>query len=177
MKDIQQSPFYKPLLKQPMTYVAGITMLAVLNLGLTMVTGKPWGVTTAFTYWGAWILQALGGQPEQWLYFQEVKSGFVNASFWKHTSSITNVGIIVGALVATLLANQFRIKKIKSRKQWTAAILGGLAMGIGARIASGCNIGAFFSALPAMAVSGWIYLVFMFLGAWVGGKLLNRYFI
>jgi hypothetical protein len=177
MKDIQQSPYYKPLLKQPMTYVAGITVLAVLNLGLTMITGKPWGVTTAFAYWGAWGVQAVGGQPENWLYFQEVKSSFADTTFWTHTGSVTNLAIVIGALMAALLANQFRVKKIKNGKQVAAAVLGGLAMGVGARIASGCNIGALFSALPAMAVSGWMYLLFMFFGAWAGGKLLNRYFI
>ena len=177
MKDIQNSPYYKPLLKQPLTYVAGICVLAMLNIALTLVTGKPWGVTTAFTYSGAWVLQWFGAEPETWPYFQEVKSGFVDTTFWTHTGSVTNLGIIIGALAAALLANQFRIKKIKSGKQWVGAILGGLSMGIGARIAFGCNIGALFSSLPAMAVSGWIYLVFMFFGAWVGGKLLNRYLI
>lgn len=177
MKDIQKLTLYKPLMKEPMTYVAGICVLALLNLGLTLITGKPWGVTTALTYWGAWIFQAFGGHPEDWLYFQEVKGGFVKSTFWTHTGSVTNLAIVVGALISALLANQFRVKKIKTGKQWVGAILGGLAMGIGARIASGCNIGALFSSLPALSVSGWVFLIFMFLGAWVGGKLLNRFFI
>ena len=42
-----------------------------------------------------------------------------------------NIGIILGALFATLMASQFKIKKLKSWRQVAAAVLGGLAMGYG----------------------------------------------
>lgn len=48
-------------------------------------------------------------------------------------------------------------------------------MGYGARIAFGCNIGAFFSGVASMSLHGWIYVVFIFLGAWIGSKLLVKY--
>lgn len=40
--------------------------------------------------------------------------------------SIRNLGIILGALLATLFASEFKLKKIKSKKQIFAAALGGL---------------------------------------------------
>ncbi len=51
-------------------------------------------------------------------------------------------------------------------------------MGYGARISFGCNIGgALFSGMASMSLHGWEYLVFIFLGAWAGSKLLVNYFM
>jgi uncharacterized membrane protein YedE/YeeE len=88
-----------------------------------------------------------------------------------------NLGIIFGALLATLLASQFKFKKIKSKKQVLAAIIGGLLMGYGARIAYGCNIGALFSGIASLSLSGWVFAIAMFFGAITGSKLLIKYFM
>lgn len=98
-------------------------------------------------------------------------------SFFTNQGSLMNLGVIVGALLASLAASQFKIKKIKSVSQVIAAISGGLLMGYGARIAFGCNIGALFSGLASSSLHGWIYMVFMFAGAWIGSKLLVKYFL
>ncbi len=91
--------------------------------------------------------------------------------------SIRNLGIIVGALVATLFASQFKFKKIKSLKQVLAAILGGLLMGYGARLAGGCNIGALFTAIASLSLSGFVFALFLLAGAFIGSKLLAKYFM
>ena len=50
-------------------------------------------------------------------------------------------------------------------------------MGYGARIAAGCNIGALFSGIASLSVSGWVFAIAMFGGAVVGAKLLVKYFM
>jgi hypothetical protein len=75
------------------------------------------------------------------------------------------------------MASQFKIKKIKSKKQIVAATLGGLLMGYGARIAFGCNIGALYSGISSLSLSGWVFAIGMFFGAVVGSKLLVKYFM
>ena len=176
--EIKNNPYYKKLLKDPWTYVTGAVVLGLLNIAMLAATGKAWGVTTALSYWGAWIYQALGGHPESWFYFQQkshataLAGGFIN-----DVGTISNIGIIVGAFLATLLASQFKIKKIKSVKQVVAAILGGLLMGYGARISFGCNIGALFSGIASLSLHGWVYWIFIFVGAWIGSKLLVKYFM
>jgi uncharacterized membrane protein YedE/YeeE len=50
-------------------------------------------------------------------------------------------------------------------------------MGYGARIAYGCNIGALYSGIASLSLSGWVFAVFMFGGAVVGSKLLVKYFM
>ncbi|MBK5245064.1 MAG: YeeE/YedE family protein, partial [Eubacteriaceae bacterium] len=99
------------------------------------------------------------------------------AWFLQDPVTLRNIGIIMGAMLSALLASQFRIKKIKSKKQIIGAAVGGLLMGYGSSIASGCNIGAFYSGIASMSLSGWIFGVFLFVGAFMGGKLLIRFFM
>jgi hypothetical protein len=175
---IQENIYYKKFLKDPWSYTAGAVILALLNITLFAFSGKPWGVTTAFSYWGAWVYQTLGGKVNDWEYFNNTAHGKALAQgFMADAGSWQNIGIILGALLATLLASQFKFKMIKSYKQVIAAILGGLLMGYGARIAFGCNVGAFFSGVASMSLHGWVYTVFIFAGAWIGSKLLVKYFM
>ena len=50
-------------------------------------------------------------------------------------------------------------------------------MGYGARIGLGCNIGAFYSGISSLSLSGWVFGVFLMLGAVVGSKLLVKFFM
>ena len=68
-------------------------------------------------------------------------------------------------------------KKIKSVKQVVAAVLGGLIMGYGARLAGGCNIGALFSSIASLSLSGWVFALFLLVGAFIGSKLLAKFFL
>lgn len=177
MEQDTKKSYYDMFLKKEWSYTTGAVLLAVVSTALILATGKAWGVTGAFTYWGGWILQAVGGQPENWAYFQEANTGFASATFLTHPVTIWNFGIILGALVSVLLAAQFKIKKIKSGRQAVAAVLGGLCMGVGARIALGCNIGAFFTAVPALSLHGWVFAALFFIGAAVGSKMLVKWFM
>jgi uncharacterized protein len=177
---LRDHPAYRALLVNPWGYTTGAVILGLLNTALLVVTSKAWGVTTSLTYWGAWVWQALGGgDPHNWSYFAEVKPAFNKPGFdfFHDPGSLTNVGIVVGALLATLLASQFRIKRLKAKKQIVSAVLGGLLMGFGARLAFGCNIGSMFSAVPSMSLHGWVFMVAIFLGAAAGSKLLVKFFI
>ena len=166
------------MMKEPLTYVAGAVLLAVLNIAHFGLYNSAWGVTGTFATWGAWLYQLVGGDPAGWSYFAGDSSQRTLAGgFFMDGGSIRNVGIIFGALIATLFASQFKIKKIKSLRQVVAAILGGLLMGYGARMANGCNIGALFSATAALSLSGWVFAAFMLVGAFFGTKLLTKYFM
>jgi hypothetical protein len=47
----------------------------------------------------------------------------------------------------------------------------GLAMGVSAAIAGGCNIGHGFTGVPTLALSSLTATIFTFLGAWLGNYL------
>ena len=43
-----------------------------------------------------------------------------------------------------------------------------LMLGIGARMAYGCNIGAFFSGVASSSLHGWVWIVGALAGNWIG---------
>jgi uncharacterized membrane protein YedE/YeeE len=49
-----------------------------------------------------------------------------------------------------------------------ASILGGLLMGYGARLAFGCNIGAFFSGVASASLHGWVWFAMAMIGTALG---------
>lgn len=176
--DIKKNKYYKLWIKDAWPYITGAVLLSLFQIVTLTTTGNPWGVSGVLATWGAWMYEAVGGSVDKWYYFaSEGAQNSLNSGFMNHGGSLRNMGIIVGALIATLLASGFKIKKIKSWKQIAAATLGGLLMGYGARIGFGCNIGAFFSGIASLSLSGWVYAVFLFLGAIVGSRLLVKYFM
>ena len=175
---IKNNEYYKIWLKDAWPYITGAILLSVFQIVTLAVTGNPWGVSGVLANWGAWLYQLVGGSVDKWYYFSSEGAQNVLANnFIKDPGTMRNLGIIFGALFATLIASGFKFKKIKTGKQIVAAILGGLLMGYGARIGYGCNIGALYSGITAFSLSGWVFGIFIFLGAIVGSKLLVKYFM
>ncbi|MEG0640680.1 MAG: YeeE/YedE thiosulfate transporter family protein [Clostridia bacterium] len=175
---LSKNRYYQSVFKNPFTYVTGAVLLSVLQIALFAFSGNPWGVSGTFANWGAWLYQLFGGSVEKWFYFSSAGAqNTLQAGFLNHSGSIMNVGIIFGALFAALMASQFKFKKIKSWRQVIAAVLGGLLMGYGARLAGGCNIGALFSSIASLSLSGWVFALFLLCGAFIGSKLLAKFFM
>ena len=176
--DLGNNDIYKNLMKEPLTYVAGAALLAIFQIANFSSLGSGWGVTGPFAFWGAWVFEALGGDASIWSFFaSESSQATLNNGFLNHGPSLRNIGLIGGALTATLFASQFKFKKIKSKKQIAAAIIGGLMMGYGARMAGGCNIGALFTAIISLSLSGWVFAIFLLIGAFIGSRLLVKFFM
>ncbi|GAA0719274.1 YeeE/YedE thiosulfate transporter family protein [Clostridium malenominatum] len=171
--------WFNKIFKNPWPYWIGGTLLAFLNIILLWTAGQAWRVTSGFLYWGCHILELCGFNPSSWYYFQLHKRSSVYKydTFFNNEYTFINLGIILGALIASLIASQFSIKKIKNKKQFVFALVGGIIMGYGTRLAFGCNIGALFSAIPSLSLHGWIFGVFMFLGAGVGSIILIKYIL
>jgi hypothetical protein len=82
-----------------------------------------------------------------------------------------DVGIVLGAMAAAGLAGRFAPGWRVSARSAAAAVIGGLLLGYGARIAYGCNIGAYFSGIASGSVHGWLWLVAAFVGTFAGVRL------
>jgi len=89
---------------------------------------------------------------------------------WLNAPGFMSIGIILGAAMMALVRREFRWK-VPNLEGALFALLGGALMGLGARVAMGCNIGAFFATVTNGDPSGWIFLVGMALGAYVGVKI------
>ena len=82
-----------------------------------------------------------------------------------------DIGIIVGALLAAALAGRFAPTWRVPAKSAVAAVVGGLLLGYGARLAYGCNIGAYFSGIASGSLHGWVWMVAAFAGNVLGTQL------
>jgi hypothetical protein len=73
----------------------------------------------------------------------------------------------LGAFVAARRQGELRLQ-LPNLPSTVRMFTAGLAMGVSATIAGGCNIGHGFSGLPTLALSSLTATLFTFLGAWVG---------
>lgn len=149
----------------------GALALAALNAAVLLTRGSPWGITAAFVLWGSKGLEALGVDVASWEYWQGENAGTLAQPVLADSTSVLNFGIIVGALVASAAAGAFVLAKRLPMKTVLAAVIGGLLMGYGARLAYGCNIGAYFSGIASFSLHGWVWAVLALGGTWIGLKL------
>lgn len=150
----------------------GALLLAVLNLGVLLVSGSPWGITTAFALWGSKAAGALGiADPSTWAFWSGPKAAVLHGSVLAESTSLTDLGMIVGALIASALAGAFALHRRIPPRLAAGAVLGGLLMGYGARIAFGCNIGAYLGGIASLSLHGWVWGAMALLGTWIGLRL------
>lgn len=158
------------------TLLLGAVLLAVLALLVLLVAGHPWSITWAFALWGAKIALPFGWQPDESAFWNgDFQRRALEASIFEDVTSVTNIGIVLGALAAAGVGGKFRPRISLSAASLAAAVIGGVAMGYGARIAYGCNIGAFFSGVASTSLHGWLWIVAA-LGGTAMGVRLRPYF-
>ncbi len=140
--------------------------MAVLNILVLIVRREPWGVTLNVENWAEWLGTNLGLLDDQGFTLQELMAA---------SGTYLNLGLILGAFWATLVASQVRFRPIRDKKFLFSALIGGLLMGYGARIAYGCNVGALLNGIASSSLTGWIFAIAVFFGTWLGSKLLLKY--
>lgn len=150
---------------------AGAVVLAGLNGATLLVSGQPWGITSAFALWGSKIAAALGVDVGSWTYWSGERAASLEASVLADVTSVMDFGIVLGAMAAAALGGTFVLHRSIPPKTILAALIGGVLMGYGARIAYGCNIGAYFSGVASFSLHGWLWAAMALLGTYLGIRL------
>ena len=160
------------LLRGPWPLAWAALALALLNFATLAVAGHAWSVTYGFTLWGGKIAQAAGMDFTAWPFWTSAyQRNALAGGVFANTVSVMNVGILVGALLAAGLAGRFAPVWRVPLRSLSAAVIGGLLMGYGARLAFGCNIGAFFSGVASGSLHGWLWLAAAMAGTAIGTRL------
>jgi uncharacterized protein len=153
--------------------IAG-AVLGGLNV-LLFTAQEPWGFTGEVARWSADLAGLAGAAPPPLLGASDlpgcvmvISDGLVN-----HMSFLV-VGMWVGSFAGALGAGEFKLRLPARRVRYVQSLGGGVLMGYGAGIAMGCTIGAFFSSIPSLAVNGWVFAVFLAVGAWIGTLMIRR---
>ena len=164
-------------LRGPWPLVWGAIALALLNYATLALAGRPWGITSAFALWGAKAASGLGVDVGSWGFWQMPGNAkALAAPVWEDITSVMDIGIILGALLAAGLAGRFAPSLKIPARSLVAAVIGGLLLGYGSRLAYGCNIGAYFSGIASGSLHGWVWLVAAFIGNSVGVRLRPIFF-
>lgn len=139
-------------------WVGGL-LIGLVNVFLFLFY-QPWTTLDGALNWGDSILGRVG----------LVKADALSPLL--RSGSVINLGLLLGALAASLLAGQFGLRLAPGR-ELLKGLVAGVLLGVGAAIARGCNLGGFFSATSAFSLSG----VAMGLGLAGGAFLGTRYLL
>jgi hypothetical protein len=155
-------------------YVAAVLLavFAVLNL---IIAGQPWGIVYGLGLWGAKIATWFGADLAANAYWgNDAHQVRLESSLLTDVTSVTNLGLLIGALIAANFRGRARPATSASGKQWLVALVTGLVLGYSARLAFGCNVGAYFSGISTGSLHGWVWFVAAFAGSFVGIPLRER---
>src|SRR5699024_10060535 len=166
MKPLATTKGIKKLWRGAWPLVTAGVVLALLNALVLSVRGTPWGITSAFVLWGAKFLQLFGVGVASWFYW-EGDTHALQQTVLADSTSVMNFGILIGAFIAVVLQGNFKPAKIKPGVA-ASSIIGGLLMGYGARLAFGCNIGAYFSGIASFSLHGWVWMIMALAGSFAG---------
>ena len=157
---------WKRIIRGSWPLFAAAIVLAVLNALTLMTRGTPWGITSAFALWGSKVAQTFGVDVASWGYWQGANATALNASIFADSTTVLNFGVILGAFLASAAGGLFKFSKITVGNV-LAAIIGGLLMGYGSRLAFGCNVGAYFGGIASFSLHGYIWGVLALAGTFL----------
>ncbi len=169
-------PFWLHKIEKAKDYkwlIAGIA-LAILNaiVFLTSVTNRPIGASTTYPY----LADLLSGLTENEYYTKIQTPG--------HWELIFLAGAFVAGLIISAIKKEFKLILIHSnwekyrgtskinRAVW--AFIGGFILIFGARMAGGCTSGHIISGGMQLAMSSFVFAVFVFIGLLTTGRLFYR---
>lgn len=119
--------------------------------------------------WGGMVMQRFGVPIETWHgYSAPAMQNALAGGVLSDVTSVMDFGIVIGAMLCAGLARKFKPEWRISGRHVVASVLGGFLLGYGARLAYGCNIGAFFSGIASGSVHGGVWIVFALIGNWAG---------
>lgn len=150
----------------------GTVLIALLCILVFIISGHPWGVTFGFTVWGGKIAMLAGIPIDKTVFWQWPGPGLaLKQSVFADVSSLMNFGMIIGASLFASITASFAQQPWPPFRQLVAAMIGGLLMGIGARLAFGCNIGAFVAGISSGSLHGWLWAFFALFGSWLAMRI------
>ena len=143
--------------KQWPGWMAGI-FIAILAL-LIFLWDSPWGIAGGYRNWGDWFYYLVGVSD---------KRPFPP---WLTPLSVSNIGLMIGAFASALMGRQFAFRRTTGL-EYGKGMIGGILMGFGAALAKGCNVGGFYSAIGVFSMGGYMMMIGLGGGAYIGLRIL-----
>lgn len=148
----------------------GAVLIAALSFATLAALGRPWTLSMPFALWGSWGVEATGlDDPTFWPFWEDpTRVDMYQRAALNDSSSVMNLGMILGALMAAGLTLRFLPVWRLPLRSFLAALIGGLFLGYGAVLGTGCNISAFLAGSASGSGHGWVWLAAALAGNAVG---------
>lgn len=154
------------------TQARAAVLIGALAAMIFLVSGLPWGVTMGLTVAGAKAVTLSGldlGGSAFWAW--EGAHTALEGPLLAHHSALSNLGLLLGALLAAAATGRLRHDLAIGWDGTIGAAIGGVLMGVGARLSFGCNIGAVVGGLSSGSLHGLAWLFAAMPGCWLGIRL------
>lgn len=147
-------------------------LIGVLAAGVFLVSGLPWGITMGLTLWGAQAITMVAPVLDATEFWSEPgMRAMLHGPLLAMHGSLGDVGLLVGALGAAAATGRLRHGVALGLRPAIGAAVGGLLLGVGARLSFGCNVGAFLGGASSGSLHGFAWFVAVLPGCWVGLRL------
>ncbi len=151
--------------------VAGAVIGALAAL-VFLASGMPWGITMGLTLWAAKPMQMVGMDLMAQEFWTEgwARAALEGPLLATH-GALTDIGLLLGALLMAAAQGRMRHHVGINWRGAAGAAVGGLLMGVGARLSFGCNVGAFLGGMSSGSLHGLIWIMATVPGCWLGIRL------
>ena len=138
--------------------LVGGLLLGLFSI-LIVAWSRPWGIVGGIRNWADWLFYGLGFFPDR------PENPFL------FSSSMMDIGFLLGAFGSALMAKEFALR-LAPPLEMAKGFGGGILMGVGSALAIGCNVGAFYTPLINLSANGFVMMIGLIAGAFLGLKYL-----
>jgi hypothetical protein len=169
---------YNRLVAKPWSLTQGSIALVFIFVVMMGVYRAGWGASTPYGIWFGKLVMLFGVSADQLASFTKMNPNTFSTPFFENQITVQNVGIVFGTLFyllsAGVLKKMFFSEMHITFKEVLVFALGGITMGFGTRLANGCNVGALYTPIANLSLSGWVFLVFMVVGGIAGSTFAKK---
>ena len=169
--------YLKSVFRKEWSPIAGGIILAMVNI-ILFIRFNPLGVVGEISRWSTSFVNLFGIPPVDLKGIDGLgacAAVVVEGGSWFTETFFLNVGIVAGAAASAIFAREFKLRVPRSPVRYLQSIIGGTIMGYGAGLGLGCTLGAFFSAVPSLALNGWVYALGLAIGSYISVQWIKRF--
>ncbi|QGA55294.1 YeeE/YedE family protein [Sulfolobus sp. E5-1-F] len=151
------------------------TIILALDLILVFIVGA------GYTFNYLVITSSDGGRFFEYLLMLGNVKLFLNTPWFNDSLSIVDpstlmvIMLCIGAFSASYLSGDFKIRIPRNKRRLLIGFGGGMLVGIGVRMALGCNVGLMWTNFAQLGYDGIIFLFGMLLGVYLAVKVQERW--
>jgi len=157
--------------RQPIPPMYAMVVIGLL-VGFFYLIMEPWTVGGGETEIAGLLAYAgLGKHLLAALPFWNGQVFYIDPQYWKLWISL---GLFAGGLFGALVGRDFKFRVPGSRTEWILGAIGGLLMGFGIRLSYICNVSTFFGTATGLNLAGYLAILGIIVGGYVGAKIYAR---